>query len=260
MYSSFYDRQTKVGVYFSPKCGSTTIRTIWSVIHDANEDFDWFSCQHAFDPIPTDIPFEDGDVLMYAVVRHPFNRCVSMYTHACIQNSPILANFEDEMGKNVPKTFSNFVQFLKKVKENGWKISKGGYVDFHLYPQYFRACLDHSSIDFKTVKIIKLENNILDEITELYSEHDSGLGRRLKKLVMMNRNDMVLNSRQREEKRSHEKGELLVVDTDYTKNDFNTVFPSVDEFWTKEIEEMVYDVYKQDYSVFNYVCRERTPQ
>jgi hypothetical protein len=164
------------------------------------------------------------------LVRNPYMRVVSMFTNKYCGGQVAILKTKIKLEK---VTFYNFVKYLLKCsKNNDW-------CDVHIFPQN----LSYEKND----KIIKLEN-FENDILESYSHEKTKL--LLPKvhdfLQKLNKNKMETNKTDK----NYENTEFVGM-KEYDEN-YTGTWSDYKYFYNKEIANMVYETYKNDFITYGY--------
>lgn len=222
-----YSKKFNYIIKFHAKSGCTLFRKLFIELHknETSEPLNHHICSTIF-------PYNKEKVfLKLNLVRNPYHRVVSMFTNKmCSGNQGILNN-----SIKLPKhTFFHFVKYLYENRNNLFRMNH------HVH----RQCREYEKDDV----IIKLEN-FNNEIIKAYDRPKYNV------LIPAIKNFLLENN--------YESNNRLNISTkivesvgfvgliEYTPNSVGP-WSQYKDFYNKEIKNMVYEIYKMDFYIFNY--------
>lgn len=225
-----YSKKYNYIIYWSAKSGCTYFRQLFLELHKnelvGNSSNLWHALESDF-PIPPTITNIDS-IPKIVLCRNPYKRVVSMFCnkycggpgHATLSSKFTLQKI----------TFRQFVLKLQELK-NQQKINS---TDIHIAEQ-------SNGINFTNCHIVRLET--FDEsICEIYKK--IGLESLIPKIEMFISKNTFINKTKRVAE------ETNVSDKEYNIN--NTIFPGYKNFYDKQLLDLVYEIYKNDFINFKY--------
>jgi hypothetical protein len=223
-----YSTKYNYVIKWNAKCGCTLLRRLFYELHKDEQKVitkEWESGLPSFKYNIHKFPVSHS----FLLTRNPYKRVVSMFTNK--YNGP---NNIDNLQKKFKLNTNNFYSFVLKLKEfknnNTW-------CDIHLTPQYF----NYEQNDI----LIKLEN-IKNRSIELYSN--------LKKIKPLKNN--VINFFNKPDigfiNETNKNNNSVFIGYNIYANNFNGPWPDYKYFYDEKIKKLVYEIYKDDFTLFNY--------
>jgi len=178
------------------------------------------------------------------VVRNPYTRVVSAYTNKFIGSNGLIKKTLREKNIENPiqgDSFLSFLKLLKHLKEKNLLNKSDG----HVYEQCFGMPGKDSSLD-----IVKLES-FEDELLRFYEKFSTKeLANKTKK--QFEKEAMHINKTKVKTVEFPVSFLSKDVISNYDFSDGKAAFPPYEAFFTKEAQDLVYEIYKKDFEVFGY--------
>jgi hypothetical protein len=233
VYGIFYSNQYNYVLMYSAKCGCSTIKRFFRLIHSNPSTISEY-IGYKLTYIPRNISEKRVPKIM--LVRNPYFRAVSMFTNKYISDKrgPLIRlSFIKNNIPIRPFTFIGFLNKLLLLKKSG-KLES---IDCHIQSQVHNLKIN------KNVRIIKLEN-IKEDIIEAYKNHINN--KELYDIVVRNLNflDNEYNKTPNNEINKNVTYEIYKPDTN--------IFPEYCHFYNKKSADLVYRIYKRDFTRFGY--------
>lgn len=230
-------KKYQYSICWSGKSGCTSLRRLFLFLHqnEIEEEVEYGDISLFF-------RFNDLYKKMMMIARNPFARLASAFTNKMCggEHHSVLAEKIPQFSEKV--SFRNFIYFLDKNRHDLFHI------DPHLWLQTDSLILNRAdSIYFPLdkVKLVKLENfnsNILEAYDE-FGLHD--LIPKVKDFLDdLNQKQICKNATPRCD--SNE----FVGDQDYSPQ--QRIFPNYKFFYDDELIDLVYDIYKKDFTDLGY--------
>jgi hypothetical protein len=228
-----FSKKYKYGIIFPPKSGCCWIRKIFFDLHkdelDLKPNQNFHSLKHDF-PVPKN-HIDSHPFLMLG--RNPYTRAVSMYTNKII--SPTRTAIISGMSRNIKYTFREFLHLVQMHRI----ISPSKLND------HFRLQInDRSLVPKENITIAKLEN-CYDDVSNFYKLlGNETLYSSILNLIESSKSKRVPNKTWR-------------VNFQQFVGDFNFAldskrFPDYEYFYNKDIKDLVFSIYKQDFNFLDY--------
>ena len=222
-----YSPEYKYLIKWNAKCGCTLLRRFFLHLHKNEKkiiDKEW---ENGLPSFRYDIKLKPEIINTFLLVRNPYKRVVSMFTNKYIGK---LTNDSLRHKFNINEnSFYMFVLKLKEIKEtNKW-------CDIHITPQYF----NHQKTDI----LIKLEN-IKPRIIDLYSTI-SRLEPLKSQVYQFFDGDLgYINASNKKNLNEFIGYKIFSID--------DNMWPDYKYFYDEKIKKLVYEIYKEDFELFNY--------
>lgn len=222
-----YSKKYNYIIGWSAKSGCTYFRQLFLELHKKELDQDptdrWHVLEKDF-PIPKNI----NNINKIILCRNPYKRVVSMFANKyCGGKDHRVLSYKFKLRK---VTFREFIYALSYFK----KQNKLNFIDIHIQEQTLHFNKNNAYI----IKIEEFNNNIINLYKSL------GLLSIIPNIEIFFKKKITKN----ETTRNNET--IYVFDKEYNIN--NTVFPDYKYFYDKKLLDLVYEIYKNDFIIFNY--------
>ena len=224
-----YSKKYNYIINWFPKSGCTYFRRLFLELHKNELDNTptnlWHSLELDF-PIPEDIDIDE--IPKICLCRNPYNRVVSMFCNKYCGGEKSVLPEKFTLDK---VTFREFVKKLCEFKES-YKLNS---IDIHISEQ----CSNYNK-DSKNQHIIKLEEfdkSIIDIYNKLNLTD-------LIPILQEKKNKISKNATKKNDNTEY------VYDKEFNIDDI--YFPDYRYFYDKELFEMVYELYYEDFKIFGY--------
>lgn len=221
-----YSKKFNYIIKFHAKSGCSLFRQLFIELHknEITESPNFHICTTIF-------PYNKENVfLKINLVRNPYHRVVSMFTNKMCSGSQGILNNSIKLKKH---TFYYFVKYLYENRNELFKMNH------HVH----RQCKEYEKDDI----IVKLEN-FDNEIIKAYNRPKyKVLIPQIKNFLLANKNES--NKLNISTKLAESIGFVGLVE--YTPNSVGP-WSQYKDFYNKEIQNMVYEIYKLDFNTFNY--------
>ena len=230
--SSLYSDKYRYVIFYCAKSGCSTVRNMFLYLH--NEELqktpDNYHQLDSFFPLTADI----HSVNKFTVVRNPYRRALSMFVNKFIGNNMMKDKFKNN---NIEIKNNSFIAFLNGLKCAKNKNILNG-IDLHYCEQVYQM-LDNLHF----VKLENFKSEIKDTYLKIIKINQDDFFKRLDTLL---ENDGIMNQ-----------NKTSYINNSYenaTYKEFNHILniPSFEAFYNKEAQDLVFEIYKNDFLRFGY--------
>ncbi len=231
--ASLYSKKYDYIVNYCAKSGCSTIRKLFLDLHNdelSKQPPDGIHTLAHYFPVPKG----KINVPTIIVVRNPFSRVVSMFLDKYINNGPIMKKAKD---LGIPIDNHSFIFFLYVLLELK-KLGLLNKLDDHIYEQ------SYGINNINNTRIVKLENfytDYLNAYIDIFPKNNNNI---IKKL-----NDLLLDKTKYNRTNYNLKLKDNVSHKEFHNKDN---IPSYDKFYDKTCKDLVVQIYKTDFEMFNY--------
>lgn len=242
-----YSPKFKYVAYYCAKSGCSSLRSLFVDLHskELSEDIQKkLSIHNAKDCF---IVPKDKDVKplkKVIVVRNPYTRVISAYMNKFVGSNGLIKKTLAEKKIENPFQGDTFYSFLKLLKHLHEKklLNKS---DGHIYEQVYGMPPIDSSLH-----IVKLEN-FEQELLNFYDKFSSK--------ELLNKTKKQFEKEKMHVNKTTKKNDAFpaaffckeaVINHDFS--DGKIVYPPYEAFFTKEAQDIVYEIYKNDFRTFGY--------